>query len=291
MSGVRSSQMLPGTCFPGFEVVPAEAQAGLLIVHGIAEHSARYRHVAETLGAQGIACFVYDQRGHGESPGPRTHVARFQDFAGDLESVGAAIRARFPQLPLFVWGHSMGSMIVTLAAIDGLAFARGIITTGSALDALPRLKGLAGIAIRCAAALAPRFRINLRIDGTALTHVEEIQRQHMSDPLVPRSASLNLLYGFAMSCKRCAANLSKITHPWLAVHGEADKVCPPSGSARLIDGLGSRDKRLVTYPALLHEVHNEDPRSRSALFDLMGRWILERCRSGVGAPTPPQVPG
>jgi alpha-beta hydrolase superfamily lysophospholipase len=64
--------------------------------------------------------------------------------------------------------------------------------------------------------------------------------------------------------------------PWLAVHGEADQVCPISGSRTLIDSLGSRDKQLVTYPNLLHEVHNEDERARSALFDLMSRWILER---------------
>ncbi len=57
---------------------------------------------------------------------------------------------------------------------------------------------------------------------------------------------------------RAARNAPKITLPWLAVHGEADKVCPISGSRTLIDTLGSRDKQLVTYPNLLHEVHNED---------------------------------
>ena len=64
-----------GTQFPGFEVVPRSAQAGLIIVHGIAEHSARYRHVAASLAERNIASFVYDQRGHGEYPGTRTHVA------------------------------------------------------------------------------------------------------------------------------------------------------------------------------------------------------------------------
>jgi alpha-beta hydrolase superfamily lysophospholipase len=104
----------------------------------------------------------------------------------------------------------------------------------------------------------------------------EEQRSHLSDPLVSQSASLRLLYGFARACRTCRANAAKITLPWLAVHGEADKVCPISGSETLIGSLGSRDKRLVTYPELLHEVHNEDERSRAALFELMSRWILER---------------
>jgi acylglycerol lipase len=262
--------------FPGYEVVPRGARAGLIIVHGIAEHGGRYRHVAEALAAKGIACFVYDQRGHGESPGIRIHVEDFADFADDLELVGEALRRRFATLSLFVWGHSMGSIVVTLAAINGLTWARGVITTGCALDALPELDGPAGLALRLAAAFTPRLRINLRIDATALTHVEQFQRQHMSDPLVPRSASVRLLYGFALACRNCRANASRINLPWLAVHGEADTVCPLSGSQALIDAIASHDKQLVTYPGLLHEVHNEEESARAALFDLMSRWMLAR---------------
>jgi alpha-beta hydrolase superfamily lysophospholipase len=265
----------PVSAFPGFEVVPRGAKAGLIIVHGIAEHGERYRHAAEALAGRNIACFVYDQRGHGQSPGTRTHVSEFTDFAADLKLFGADVRQRFPELPLFVWGHSMGSVVVLLAAGD-LAWARGFITTGCALDAMPKLDGVAGALLRMAAALAPRLRISLGIDATALTQVVEEQRRHMSDPLVPRTASLRLLYGFAQACRASRANAPKITLPWLAVHGEADKVCPISGSRALIDTLGSRDKQLVTYPNLLHEVHNEDETSRSALFDLMSNWILER---------------
>jgi alpha-beta hydrolase superfamily lysophospholipase len=264
-----------GTRFLRLESVPRGAKAGLIIVHGIAEHGARYRRAAEALAGRNIGSFVYDQRGHGLSPGTRTHIGDFADFAADLRLIGENVQQRFPELPLFVWGHSMGSVVVMLAA-EEIKWARGFITTGCALDAMPKLDGAAGALLRMAAALAPRLRISLRIDASALTQVVEEQQRHMSDPLVPRTASLRLLYGFAEACRTCRANAPKITLPWLAVHGEADKVCPISGSRTLIETLGSRDKRLVTYPNLLHEVHNEDEPSRTALFDLMSRWILER---------------
>jgi acylglycerol lipase len=259
--------------------VPEGAIAGLIIVHGIAEHAGRYRHVAPALANQGIACFAYDQRGHGRYPGRRADIEDFAHFAADLEAVGLALRQRYPALPLFVWGHSMGSVIVTLAAIEHLRWARGIITTGHALHALPTLDGASGAAIRLAARLVPRWRVNLRIDGAKLTQVVETQRAHMADPLVPRSASLRLLFGFAAACATCAQSLPTITQPWLAVHGEADAVCPPSGSGTVVARLGSSDKRLVTYPGLLHEVHNEDEAARTALFDLMTQWILARSDS------------
>jgi alpha-beta hydrolase superfamily lysophospholipase len=168
----------------------------------------------------------------------------------------------------------MGSVIVTLAAIERLRWARGIITTGHALHALPKLECLTGSALKLAVKLAPRFRIGLKIDGSKLTQVLEAQRAHMADPLVPRSASLRLLYGFASACAACADNLPKITQPWLAVHGEADSVCPPSGSAALVAQLGSADKTLVSYPGLLHEVHNEEAAAREVLFELLSRWII-----------------
>jgi alpha-beta hydrolase superfamily lysophospholipase len=264
-----------GTRFPGFEFVPQGAKAGLIIVHGIAEHGARYRHAAAALSQRNIAGFVYDQRGHGMSPGSRAHIGDFADFAADLALIGGNVQQRFPEMPLFVWGHSMGSVVVLLAA-QNLAWVRGVILTGCALDAMPKLDGVAGALLRIASALAPRLRISLRIDASVLTQVPEEQQRHMSDPLVPRTASLRLLYGFARACGTCRANAPNITLPLLAVHGEADAVCPVSGSRTLIDRLGSRDKQLVTYPNLLHEVHNEDESARTALFDLMSRWILER---------------
>jgi len=273
-----------GSRFPGYTVIPAAPRAGLLIVHGIAEHGERYRHVADALAAKGIASFVYDQRGHGKYPGPRAHVADFAEFAQDVRLIGDDLAAKHPALPMFVWGHSMGSIVVTLAVLKGLPFARGIITSGCALDAMPKLDGIAGGALKLASTLAPRVRIDLRIDASVLMQDPEEQRRHMTDPLVPRSASLRLLYGFALACRTCRADARTITLPWLAVHGEADKVCPISGSRTLIERLGSRDKTLVTYPGLLHEVHNEDADSRAALFTLMSRWILDRSQGYTASP-------
>jgi alpha-beta hydrolase superfamily lysophospholipase len=155
-------------------------------------------------------------------------------------------------------------------------WARGVITSGCALDALPELKGWRGLALRIAATLVPRLRIDLRVDATRLTQVEHLQREHMSDPLVPRTASLRLLHGFALACETCKANLARLELPWLAIHGEADRVCPVSGSRRLIAGLAAADKRLVLYPGLLHEPHNECEAARMAMFELMSSWMLAR---------------
>ena len=197
-----------------------------------------------------------------------------QETVDYAERLLATLPAGLSHITFTCTGSESNDLALRLAS--EFTGARGVIVTGCALDAMPKLDGLSGAVLRIAAALAPRLRISLRIDATALTQVVEAQQQHENDPLVPRTASMRLLYGFAAACRDIYGHAAQITLPWLAVHGEADRVCPVSGSRNLIGALGSPDKQLVTYPGLLHEVHNEDDASRTALFDLMTRWILER---------------
>jgi acylglycerol lipase len=267
---------LSGTSVRGYEIIPDSPRAALIIVHGIAEHSGRYRHVMDAMTQRGIACFIYDQRGHGQHPGIRTHVEDFREFAGDLGSLVEAVRRRHASLPLFVWGHSMGSVVTLQAAVDGFLQVRGCITSGCALDALSAFDGWRGRVLRVANAIHPRRRISLGSNAALLTQVAAAQRSHTSDPLVSRTASLRLLHGFAASCRHCYARIPTIQLSWLAVHGGDDRICPVSGSARLIDLLGSKDKELVVYPGLLHEPHNENEAAQSVMFHRMSNWILDR---------------
>jgi alpha-beta hydrolase superfamily lysophospholipase len=49
-------------------------RGGILIVHGVGEHSGRYQRLTQDLTAKGMSIFSYDQRGHGQSSGKRGHV-------------------------------------------------------------------------------------------------------------------------------------------------------------------------------------------------------------------------
>src|SRR5262249_19902534 len=60
--------------------LPASPHAVLLFVHGLAEHAGRYQNPAHYFAPRGYACYAFDYRGHGRSPGPRVHVDRFDEF-------------------------------------------------------------------------------------------------------------------------------------------------------------------------------------------------------------------
>lgn len=95
----------------------SRATAVVQIVHGMAEHAARYARLATALTGAGFAVYAHDQRGHGKSipsghaPG---HIADHDGFTAlvrDAHEVNRAIANRHPGLPIVLLGHSMGSFI------------------------------------------------------------------------------------------------------------------------------------------------------------------------------------
>ncbi|MDX1756413.1 MAG: alpha/beta fold hydrolase [Marinobacter sp.] len=100
---------------------PDRPQAVLVISHGMAEHGARYAPLAQWLRDQGILVVVLDHRGHGPHcpPDDRGHYADrdgWQKVIDDLHQVIRYAQALAPELPLTLFGHSMGSFIAQACA-------------------------------------------------------------------------------------------------------------------------------------------------------------------------------
>lgn len=263
-----------------FEAPAAFPKAALIIVHGLAEYADRYRDHARVFAERGVSSFVYDQIGHGDRPGTRTHVRRFDDFADELSTVGNAMQRRCGNLPVFVWGHSMGSIVALLAALRREPWIAGVVTSSNSLEIFRRGLNPLSLFFRCASRIAPRVRIPLGLDGAKISTDEAVQRAYSGDPRIPPTASLRLIVEFAAACERCREGAPRITLPWLVVHGEEDRIAPVEGSRVVFEKLGSRDKQLVIYPGLRHEVHNEKAPDRAKFLDLLSDWILARAKPG-----------
>jgi alpha-beta hydrolase superfamily lysophospholipase len=97
--------------------LPAGApKAILLVAHGMAEHAARYGRLAEALVPSGWAVYAPDHRGHGATaaPGELGWLAEKGGFArirDDLHEISLGAVAELGQLPVFLLGHSMGSVL------------------------------------------------------------------------------------------------------------------------------------------------------------------------------------
>ncbi len=86
-------------------------KAIIQIVHGIAEHTSRYLNVVNALVPAGFGIYGKDHRGHGKSEGTRGFINRFNDYIEDEHTFTKFIQEQESGIPIFLLGHSLGSII------------------------------------------------------------------------------------------------------------------------------------------------------------------------------------
>jgi acylglycerol lipase len=300
-----STRDVPGTPSPqsrsatiqtrdGVELVlyhwPVEGEgtprATVALVHGLAEHAGRYTALARRLNAAGIELFAVDLRGHGQSPGARAWVDRFDQYLLDAEALlNVAARGRSP---LFLMGHSMGGTISALYAAerlvdDGPAVA-GLILSSAALVPgrdVPRwLIAVSGIISR----VLPHVP-TMKVDTAWLSRDPDVVEANRADPLVyhggiPARTGAGILDAMTR-IERGRANLRV---PVLVYHGTADKLTEPDGSREFSKHVGSADRTLVLYEGSYHETMNDLDQER--VIDALIDWILARSVHPTGRTRP-----
>ena len=103
----------------GAQWTPADREpiAVLQIAHGVAEHILRYDDFARYLNDRGILVAGHDHLGHGKSlPEGGTPVyfgdrATWETVVDDIHLLHDRLREQYPDLPILLMGHSMGSFL------------------------------------------------------------------------------------------------------------------------------------------------------------------------------------
>ncbi len=108
------------------------------IAHGMAEHAERYTKFAEFLTSQGFAVYANDHRGHGKNIANDSDMGFFASQNGwfkvvdDMHRLTQIISADFPGHPLFILGHSMGSLLTRTYICKYSMDIKGVILSGTA---------------------------------------------------------------------------------------------------------------------------------------------------------------
>ena len=95
-----------------FEV--SNPKAVIKCIHGMEEHKGRYIPFAEFLQQHGYTVVTADLRGHGKNAQILSHIADrdgAQLLIEDEKTTLAHIKKWYPQVPVFLFGHSMGTII------------------------------------------------------------------------------------------------------------------------------------------------------------------------------------
>ena len=135
-----------------FEHVTADMNPkGVFIIsHGMAEHMGRYKWIISKLNNDGYHVLARDHKGHGiniingETPGLFSDNNGWYIVRDDLKETINHAMIKFPNLPCFLLGHSMGSRIA-LSTLNNKSSIKALILTGS--SKLPKLSILLNLII------------------------------------------------------------------------------------------------------------------------------------------------
>ncbi len=257
---------------------PAGAIRGVVaVVHGISEHSGRYDYLVDRLTREGFAVAAFDNRGHGRSGGVHGHIDSWADYREDVRAFTRYVSAHFMRLPLFLYGHSLGALIVSdyvLFYPEGLD---GVILSGHPLQPTGAAKPYLVLIARVLSRYRPLIALPLGVADDVLSRDPAIVKAFGSDPLVHRKVTARWGVETLAAIDRVRVRAGEIQLSLLVLHGGADRVNSAKGSEELFKLVSSTDKQLRIYPGGYHEPHNDLDRE-TVLSDLIS-WLNERTAS------------
>lgn len=234
-----------------------EARAVIALVHGIGEHSGRYAYLVKRLTDAGFAVAAFDNRGHGRSQGQRGHIDNWADYREDVRMFLRYVHATFPGRAVFLYGHSLGALIVTDYVIfhpDGID---GVILSGHPLQPASAAKPLLIFVARILSRYRPRTSLSLGLGDNLLSRDPQVVKAYHDDPLVHGKVTARWGTEALDAVDRVRARAHEIDLPLLVLHGEADEINSVGGSKELLTLVSSADKQLIVYPGGYHEPHND----------------------------------
>ena len=271
------------------------------ISHGMAEHALRYKNFASFLSDNGFAVYANDLRGHGKTAGDLENVGFVQPnigwdkFVSDFKEINLMIQERHKDKPYFVFGHSMGSLLIRKFLLDTNNGLKGAILSGS-----PENPGIVGnmgfLATKVLMLFNPAkspspFMDNLsfgafnKIFKPNRTKFDWLSRdndqvdKYVADPYCGGVFSLGffheLLRGIAFVSKQKNINKTSADLPILIFSGEKDSVGNNGKSvAELLiryKRSGLHDVTLKLFPDARHEMLNET--NKKEVYHYILEWI------------------
>lgn len=237
-------------------------RAAVIIVHGINEHSGRYNHVMEHLVTHGYAAYTLDHRGFGRSSGLRAYIERFSYIVDDLKLYFDQVRAEQPHLPIFLLGHSLGTLISLSFALRYQDQLSGMVINGSplfveqAVNVPPFLRALANV-LNIIVPKAALIQFGGQRDNM-LSNDPTVAERWEDDPLTYKGKTrVRTALEIQSAIHHVIENLSKLTLPMFITHGAQDELALPQGSEMIYKQARSADKTLKMYEDMQHEIYNE----------------------------------
>ncbi len=267
----------------GWEPEEKPPEAVVCLVHGLGEHISRYARVAEALTGGGFALMGADLRGHGRSEGKRGHFPSIELVMQDIDILLEQARKRYPKIPLFLFGHSLGGVLVLYYCLKRNPGLQGIIASASALRTEVENQPVKIFLAKLLKPFFPGLSMPSTLNPDDISRNKEVVQAYKNDPLVQHKITLGFGKTMIAVNKWTREHAGEFSLPLLIMHGKADKIAFLSGSAEFAEKAGDKCT-LMVWDDAYHELHNEP--EQEEVFETMLSWMRGKIDRGRATKTP-----
>lgn len=269
--------MADGYRLPVTETQPAgSVRSIILALHGFNDYRNAFRAPADFFARHGVMTVAYDQRGFGatEQRGLWPGTAQLADDAATLAGM---LCARYPGVPLFLLGESMGGAVVLeTAPMHMPECVRGVILVAPAVWGWSAMPWWQALLLRAAAHIVPGKTVTAEgLDITPSDNIEML-RALGRDPLVIKATRIDTIYGLTNLMEAASRLAAQPAVPVLLLYGERDEIVPAGAMCDLlerVDSSGHGAWRMVLYAHGYHMLMR-DLQAGTVLGDVLA-WLAD----------------
>ncbi|MBS0221921.1 MAG: lysophospholipase [Proteobacteria bacterium] len=224
----------------------AAPSAIVLGLHGFGDYRNAFEEPAKIWSKAGIATYAYDQRGFGASP-TRDRWPGTDTLVGDAKAVAQLLHERYPNVPLYVAGESMGGAVALVAADRGIA-TDGLILLAPAVRSRKSFGRLVAAGAWFFSHTIPWLPIGpTSIDFRPTDNPKTLEKLR-KDPLMLRNPRVDMATGLLDLMDAACAAAENVQVPYILLHGLGDRIVPTGPVRDVIELMPRRiDSKLAFY--------------------------------------------
>jgi len=245
-------------------------RAVITLVHGLGEHSSRYQAWASRLAGEGYVVRSFDHRGHGKSSGKKGHIPEYNKVIEDIGSFLKLGNEKYPEIPSFLYGHSLGGNFVLNYVIQTTEKFDGVIITSPWLELKETPAPLLLKTVSLLSKFMPGFQVGNRIRSEDISRDLRVAHAYRTDPMVYHKISLRMFTQCYQAGLKASMSIYKINSPMLIMHGSEDNITSCKASEKFVQNASSKTK-FVKWEGCYHELHHDLDKDK--VFETLREWL------------------
>lgn len=244
-------------------------KAVISLIHGLGEHSGRYDHWAKRFVEKGYAVIAMDLRCHGKSQGKPGMVSVFNNLLDDIDQFIGESEKLFPEIPIFLYGHSLGGNLVINYTIRRKPFVKAAIVTSPWLQLVeppPQYLYYLALGLR---PFLPFITFNNQLNPNYVSKDKQIVDEYIGDTLNHNRISVELFMGTLKAAEWSLIHAGEFHIPLLLMHGTGDKITSHEGTEEFAKK-AEDVAEIKLWDGAYHELHHEDV--KEDVFNYIFEW-------------------